>query len=87
MSIGVQVGQLRVIALVRFVNQLVWFAKQLNLSQKAIESAKKSAQDQATAAVTAVSQSMSFGLHLNMGIVFAYIIMLVLILAIWEKYH
>lgn len=55
MSIDVQVGRLRVIALVRFLNQLIWFAKQLNLSQKAIESAKRSAQEQATAAVTAVS--------------------------------
>ncbi len=48
-------GQLRLVLLTLFVSKLTEFLKQLQLSQEAIDRAKKSAQERATAAMTTVS--------------------------------
>ena len=59
LSVDARVGRVRVVALFVFINRLLGFAKQLNVSKNAIESAKKSAQEGATAAITAVSLILS----------------------------
>lgn len=55
LSVEARVGQLRVVALFLFINRLLAYFKQFDVSKKAIESAKKSAQERATAAMSAVS--------------------------------
>ena len=55
LSVGVRVGCIRTVVLFLFVNRLLDYVKQFNVSRKTIESAKKSAQESATAAVSAVS--------------------------------
>ena len=55
LSVEARVGQLRVVALFLFINRLLGYFKQFDVSKKAIESAKKSAQERATAAMSAVS--------------------------------
>lgn len=55
LSVEARVGQLRVVALFLFINRLLGYFKQFDVSKKAIESAKKSAQEGATAAMSAVS--------------------------------
>lgn len=55
LSVEASIGQLKIVALFLLINRLLGFAKQLDVSKKAIESAKKSAQENATAAVAAVS--------------------------------
>ena len=62
LSVRVELGHFRILALFLFVNRVLNFAKQFNVSRKAIESAKKSAQESATAAVSAVSFVMVFTL-------------------------
>ena len=59
LSVEARVGQLRVVALFLFVNRLLGYLKQFDVSKKAIESAKKSAQERATAAMSAVSCVLS----------------------------
>ena len=55
LSVDARVGQLRVVALFLFINRLLAYFKKLDFSKKAIESAKKSAQEGATTAMSAVS--------------------------------
>ena len=55
LSVGVRVGCIRVVVVFLFINRLLDYVKQFNVSRKTIESAKKSAQESATAAVSAVS--------------------------------
>jgi len=57
LSVDARVGQLQVVALFLFINRLLAFFKELDFSKKAIENAKKSAQEGATAAMSAVSPS------------------------------
>lgn len=54
-SVVASLGQLRLVILYLFISKMSNFLKQLQLSQNAIEQAKKSAQQSASAAVTAVS--------------------------------
>lgn len=54
-SVEASVGQLRLVFLALFVSKLTQFLKELELSQAAIDRAKRSAQESATAAMTAVS--------------------------------
>ena len=63
LSVEARVGQLRVVALFLFINRLLAYFKQFDVSKKAIESAKKSAQERATAAMSAVS---CVPLHIHM---------------------
>ena len=59
LSVGAQVGRIRVAVLFLFINRLLCFVKQFEVSRKTIESAKKSAQESATAAVSAVSLDLA----------------------------
>ena len=56
LSVTATLGQVKIVILFLFINRLLSYLKQLNVSEDAIESAKKSAQEGASAAVTAVSQ-------------------------------
>ena len=56
LSVTATLGQVKIVVLFLFINRLLSYLKQLNVSEDAIESAKKSAQEGASAAVTAVSQ-------------------------------
>ena len=58
LSIDAQIGCIKMVVLFLFINKLVDFAKQFNISKKTIESAKKSAQEGATAAISAVSGTL-----------------------------
>jgi len=60
LSVDARVGQLRVVALFLFINRLLAFFEELDLSKKAIKNAKKSAQEGATAAMSAVSPSTAY---------------------------
>lgn len=55
LSVEASFGRLRVAVLFLFVNRLLAYLKRFDVSKKTIESAKKSAQESASAAVTAVS--------------------------------
>ena len=55
LSVDASVGQLRLVLLFLFVNKLTSYLKQFEVSQRAIDRAKRSAQESASAAVTAVS--------------------------------
>ena len=55
LSVSASLAQLRITILFLFINKMLDFLKRFNLSKDTIESAKKSAQDGASAAVTAVS--------------------------------
>ena len=55
LSIEASVGQLRITVLFLFVNRLLIYLKRFEVSQDTIESAKRSAQEGASAAVSAVS--------------------------------
>jgi len=64
LSVDARVGQLRVVALFLFINRLLASFKELDFSKKAIENAKTSAQEGATAAaMSAVSPSSAYQLE------------------------
>ena len=56
LSVSATLGQIKIVVLFLFINRLLSYLKQFNVSKDAIESARKSAQEGASAAVTAVSQ-------------------------------
>lgn len=56
LSVTATLGQVKIVVLFLFINRLLGYLKHFNVSEDAIESAKKSAQEGASAAVTAVSQ-------------------------------
>lgn len=55
LSVAAALGQVKIVVLFLFINRLLSYLKQFNVSEDAIESARKSAQEGASAAVTAVS--------------------------------
>ena len=55
LSVEASLGQVKIVVLFLFINRLVSYLKQFNVSRDAIASARKSAQEGASAAVTAVS--------------------------------
>ena len=55
LSVEASLGQVKIVVLFLFINRLLGYLKQFNVSEDAIASARKSAQEGASAAVTAVS--------------------------------
>ena len=55
LGVTATVGQVKIVVLFLFINRLLSYLKQFNVSEDTIESARKSAQEGASAAVTAVS--------------------------------
>ena len=60
LSVDARVGQLQVVVPFFFINRLLAFFKELDFSKKSIKNAKKSAQEGANAAMSAVSPSSAY---------------------------
>ena len=55
LSVEATLGQVKIVVLFLFINRLLAYLKQFNVSEDTIESARRSAQEGASVAVTAVS--------------------------------
>ncbi|XP_064396100.1 intermembrane lipid transfer protein VPS13C-like isoform X3 [Halichondria panicea] len=67
-SVEASVGQLRLVLLFLFVSKITNFLKELQVSQEAIDRAKKSAQESATAAINAVQEKQASGQRIKLSI-------------------
>ena len=63
LGVKAELGPVKIVVLFLFINRLLGYLKQFNVSEDAIQSAKKSAQKGASAAVTAVSICTQLGYY------------------------